>query len=636
MGFDPHTLEILQFPKIRDIVASHCFSSLGKELAFKLDHLIALEKVVEEIDLVTEMVKALERGQSPPFSGLSDIRLVVRRASIGAKLTPEQLLQITDVLLCTGNMYRYRMRLGEDLFALSDTLAGVEDFAPVAKTLQGCMDSRGNILDMASPELAAIRVKIHDKEERINHAIRRVLQDPEIRKILRYPNATFSGDHCVLPVAANHRQKVQGVIHRTSATGDTLFIEPTAVANLSSERACLKAEELREIGKILRHLSAEVGKIAKPLSFTLDILSHLDFLTGKAKFSSQLNMAPPLVAQGIPLWLKDARHPVLQHLFQTKQTEEKRQVVPVDIRLGDGYRILVITGPNTGGKTVCLKTAGSLCAMALSGLHIPASPGCTIPFLSGIFADIGDEQSLEQSLSTFSSHLTRITSIFQEANETSLVLLDELGAGTDPSEGSALGRAILDGLGERKSLGMVSTHLGDLKTYALKNPHAENAAVEFDTQTLRPTYRLLIGQFGKSNALRIAARLGFPADLLKKARRHFRFANKGKRIIQLQKERETEEQEREKTRLAQAAQREEQAAISQQELLQELQAAKIEALEKLRLEWKPGDLVLVERFGKEGVLRSVDSKKGLARVDVGLGQWEIPLKELFPPAQEAE
>lgn len=634
MGFDSHTLELLQFSKIREMVAQRSFTSMGKELAQGLDHLGAAGKIREEILLVSEMVRALELNQIPPFGGMSDIRLLVRRASIGAQLTAEQLLQVSDTLVCTGHMYRYRMRLPEVLMALADFLSEVEDFSLTAKSIQGCIDGRGNVLDMASTELAAIRVGLAEIEEKIQGQVRRIIADPEIKKILRYPHATFSGDHCVLPVAANHRQKIQGVIHRTSSTGDTLFIEPHAIAKLSSERSLLKVDENREIGKILRRLSGEVGKIAKAVAFTLEILARLDFVTAKARMSLDFQMTPPRIGEDSEIWLKEARHPILQHHLEQKVAPSNEQagfaIVPMDIRLGDGYQILIITGPNTGGKTVCLKTAGILCAMALSGMHVSASPGCKVPLLKNIFADIGDEQSIEQSLSTFSSHISRITTILSQANDRCLVLLDEMGAGTDPTEGAALGRAILDGLGERKSLAMVTTHLGDLKTYALKHDHALNAAVEFDLQTLRPTYRLLIGQFGMSNALRVARRLGFPDDLLLKARKHLRKKRKGRAILKLQQERARTEQSREVAREKEALKVMDDVRVIEEQRAQERELARMLALEEARNALKPGDKVLVQRFDEEGAIQRIDFKKGTALVNVGLGQWEVPIGELFP------
>src|SRR5262249_7596068 len=319
---------------------------------------------------------------------------------------------------------------------------------------------------------------------------------------------------------------------RTSSTGETVFIEPAGVASLSAERTVLKGEEDREVRRILRRLSGEVGRVARPLAHIIDILARLDLVTAKARFSRDYGMAPadPTVAGR---WgMGQARPPRLESLFRQDrlgpatanappppdaQPAAPREVAPIDVRLGHAFNLLIITGPNTGGKTVTLKTTGLLCLMAQSGMHIPAADGSAVPVFHQVFADIGDEQSLEQSLSTFSSHISRIAGILKVAGARSLILLDELGAGTDPTEGAALGRAILDELDRLGCLAMVTTHLGDLKTYAFHNDRAENAAVEFDAETLRPTYRLHIGQFGMSNALKIARRLKLPRDLLRRA-----------------------------------------------------------------------------------------------------------------------
>ncbi len=374
--------------------------------------------------------------------------------------------------------------------------------------------------------MAQVRQKLAELDERVQNQIKRLLRDPELRKILRYPNATVSGDHFVLPVAVNHRHKLQGIVHRTSPTGETVYIEPAGIANLSAEQSILKSEEEREIQKVLRRLTAEVGRVARPLSIAVDIMARLDFVTAKARFSHAFHMSVPDLAEDGQVWLRQARHPLLEHLFrheappaappgETPPPSKQREVVPIDVRLGQPFNLLVITGPNTGGKTVTLKTVGLLCAMAQAGLHIPAGQGSLVPAFDQILADIGDEQSIEQSLSTFSAHISRIATILRTASERSLILLDELGAGTDPTEGAALGRAILDELDQTGCKAMVTTHLGDLKTYAFTNERAENAAVEFDLETLRPTYRLHIGQFGMSNALSIAKRLKLPRDLLR-------------------------------------------------------------------------------------------------------------------------
>jgi DNA mismatch repair protein MutS2 len=663
---DSHTLDLLEFGKVRDLLASYAACSLGKELARQLEPGTDAERIRAEIALVSEMVDALGQGLSPPFGGLHDVRLIIRRAAIGAQLTIEQLLEVADTLACTGNVYRYRMKLPERLEGLSDLLAPVEDLGLVAKSISGCLDSRGHVLDMASRDLAQIRQKLADVDERVQNQIRRILRDPELRKILRYPNATVSGDHYVLPVAVNHRHKLQGVVHRTSSTGETVFIEPAGVASLSAERAVLKGDEDREVRRILRRLSGEVAKVAKPLTFAIDVLAHLDLITAKARLSRDYHMyAPDVNTQG-QLWLRQARHPVLEYLFRDdkrgngewerrnenpKPPEGQqpppadpspsfpiphspfpiREVVPIDVRLGYAFNLLIITGPNTGGKTVCLKTVGLLCLMAQSGMHVPAGEGSNLPIFSQVLADIGDEQSLEQSLSTFSSHVSRIASILRTADAGSLVLLDELGAGTDPTEGAALGRAILDGLDRAGCRAMVTTHLGDLKTYAFHNDRAENAAVEFDAETLRPTYRLLIGQYGMSNALTIARRLKLPRDLLKRAHRYLKRRQKrAPEMAQLQRLREEAEKAREEAMLAQHEAERQRDELRQKQVLLEREADEAAALRGARLRLQPGDPVRVPRFDKPGRIVRVDHKRNLAVVSLGIGQWEVPLEEVFP------
>ncbi len=645
---DNHTLELLEFHKVRDLLAGYAASSLGKELAKQVEPGTDADKIRAELALVTEMADVLGEGQSPPFGGLHDVRLTVRRAAIGSQLTAEQLLEVADTLNCTGNIYRYRTRLSERYQRLIEMLAPVEDLGMVAKTISGSIDSRGHVLDGASRELAQVRRQLADLDEKVQHHLKRLLRDPKLREILRYPNATVVGDHYVLPVAANHRQKLPGVVHRTSSTGETVFIEPASVASLSSERAVLKGEEDREVRRVLRRLTGDVARVARPLTFALDVMARLDLITSKARFSRDYHMyAPDLNDEG-KLWLRSARHPLLDYLFRTERQQalrspppadgsppspapEPREVVPIDVRLGHGFNLLIITGPNTGGKTVTLKTTGLLCLMAQSGMHIPAAEGSAVPVFRQVLADIGDEQSLEQSLSTFSSHVSRIASILKQADDKSLVLLDELGAGTDPTEGAALGRAILDELDRVGCRAMVTTHLGDLKTYAFNNDRAENGAVEFDVETLRPTYRLHIGQFGMSNALKIARRLKLPRDLLRRAHRYLRRRQRrAPEMAQLQKLREEAEKAREEALLAQHEAEQQAEEFRQKAVMLQREAEEAAALREARARLQPNDPVRVPRFDKPGKLVRVDHKRNVAVVSVGLGQWEVPLDQVFP------
>lgn len=645
---DSHTLELLEFEKVRELLASYAASSLGKQLCQQVEPLADVEKVRAELTLVTEMTGALGLGQSPPFGGLHDVRLVIRRAAIGSMLTAEELLEVAETLNCTGAMYRYRMRLGEQFQQLMAFLAPIEDLGLVAKGIGGCIDGRGHVLDMASPELSRVRQQLADVDERVQNQIKRLLRDPELRKVLRYPNATVVGDHYVLPVAVNHRHRLQGVVHRTSSTGETLFIEPAGVASLGAERAVLKSDEEREIRRILRRLSGEVGRVSRPLTYAIELMARLDRVVAKARYSQDFAMHPPDINTEGRLWLRQARHPLLEQLFRAERASvpgsqspspantptaplaDSRQVVPIDVHLGVSFNLLIITGPNTGGKTVTLKTTGLLCLMAQAGMHIPAGQGSSVPVFHQILADIGDEQSLEQSLSTFSSHVSRIATILRTADAQSLVLLDELGAGTDPTEGAALGRAILDGLDRLGCRAMVTTHLGDLKTYAFSNKQAENAAVEFDVETLRPTYRLQIGQFGMSNALKIARRLKLPRELLRRAQRYLRRRQRrAPEMAQLQQLREEAEKAREAALQTQHEAAQQREAYHQKMIALEREAELAVELREFRARLQPNDSVRVERFGQAGKIVRIDHKRNVAVVSVGLGQWEVPLDEVF-------
>ncbi|MBM4070814.1 MAG: DNA strand exchange inhibitor protein [Planctomycetes bacterium] len=632
---DAHTLELLEFDKVREWLAGYAASSLGRELARQVEPGTDAAFIRAELARVTEMADALGEGQGPPLGGLHDVRLLVRRAAIGAMLTAEQLLQVGDTLNCTGHVYRYRMRLPVRYQRLIDLLTPVEDLGTVARTISGCIDPRSHVLDLASPELGQTRRKLAELDERVQAKIRRLLRDPEVRKALRFPNATVSGEHPVLPVAINFRHKIPGVVHRTSSTGETVYIEPAEVASLGAERVYLKAEEDKEVRRVLRRLSGEVGRVARNLTLAIDTIARLDLVTAKARLSRDFSMTAPDIAAARQLWLRDARHPLLDSMFrqQNVATEngQTKQVVPIDVRLGHGFNLLVITGPNTGGKTVTLKTTGLLCLMVQSGLHIPAGAGSAVPVFRHILADIGDEQSLEQSLSTFSSHVSRIAGIFQQADESSLILLDELGAGTDPTEGAALGRAILDQLDRLGCLAMVTTHLGDLKTYAFANERAENAAVEFDIETLKPTYRLHIGQFGMSNALQIARRLKLPRGLLRRARHYLkRRQRRGPDLAQLQQKREEAEKAREQALLARHEAERQQEEYRQKVSALEKEAEQAAALREARSRLQPGDAVHVPRFDKVGRIVRIDHKKNAAVVSVGLGQWQVGIDEVIP------
>ncbi len=587
---DTHTLELLEFAKIRALVAARAACSLGKTAALQIEPSALSDDIQARQSLTSEMVEAIGSGLRPPLGGLHDIRHHVRRAQVGAVLESEELAETVETLRTIGNIERWIARIEHQFPRLAGLRFRIGEFSGVAVAIEGCLDSRGKVLDTASRRLSSLRREITQVVAHIQETLRQMLRSPDVRRMLRFPSFTMVGHHYVLPVIKDHRGEISGSVHRTSASNETVYVEPTAIGEQSAQLSFLRAREVKEIRRILRWLSSQVGQVSESLLGTLETMAELDLVFAKARLSVDYRMTPPGLNDQGRLVLRGARHPLLEALFRMdpalartaegnaavpgakplvvatpllqsaalevaaaatlpeheaqggqgrpepgddsgssegrgqrdRVSESKRTVVPIDLNLGVGFHILVVTGPNTGGKTVALKTVGLLAAMTQSGLHVPADEGCQFPVFDDVLADIGDEQSLEQSLSTFSSHMRRIAEILSKATPRSLVLLDELGAGTDPADGAALGRAILDELDAIGCHSIVTTHIGDLKTYALSNPRAENAAVEFDEQTLLPKYRLKIGDIGESNALKIARHLNLAEHVVARAEVYLR------------------------------------------------------------------------------------------------------------------
>ena len=651
---DAHTLELLDFDKIRGLVASYAACSLGKDAARRLEPLADIGAIRHRQAQTTEMADAIASGLMPPLGGLHDIRASTRRAQIGAMLTTEELAEVAEVLGAIGNLDRWLGKIGDQFPRLGSLKPQVGEFSGVADAIRSCLDGRGNVMDTASRRLSAIRREVGQEESKIQETLKRLLRSPEIKRILRYPNFTMVGHHYVLPIAKDHRGEIQGSVHRTSASNETVFIEPQAIAEQSAQLSFLRAKEDKEIRRILRWLSAQVGQVGDSLLGTLETLAELDLIHARGRYSLDFRMTPPDFNEEGRLVLRGARHPWLEFLFREETRpkpiptsvedeiaasvpvaeSEPRTVVPIGVRLGLEFQILVITGPNTGGKTVALKTVGLLAAMAQAGLHIPANDGSQLPVFDDVLADIGDEQSLEQSLSTFSSHVRRVAQIFAKAGPQSLVLMDEMGAGTDPTEGAALGRAILDELDSVGCRAIVTTHIGDLKTYAFTNPRAENAAVEFDVETLRPRYHLHIGDIGHSNALQIARRLDLPEHLVARAARYLE-ERQGERkadweVVQaLRKEAEASKQA---AMAAEVEARRIQEALAQRLSDSQRQAEDDSRVAKARALIQPGDRVVVPRFGydRPGRVVKLDPRKAMAVVAIGQMKWDVPIAELIP------
>lgn len=648
---DERTLELLEFDAVRRLVAARASSSLGRAAAMRLAPTSELDLIHERQAILNEMVEVIGAGLRPSFGGLGDIRALVRRAAVGGVLETEELAATLDALRAIAELDLWIARVGDRFPRLGGLRAGIGEFSGLVAAIGGCLDSRGRIIDSASRRLALLRGEIAKLEERIQETLRRLVRSSEVRRFLRYPNFTMVGHHFVLPVSKEHRGEIPGSVLRASSSNETVYIEPAAIGEQSAQLSLLKAREQKELRRILRWLSALVGQVAEGLLGTIETVAELDLIHAKGRYSLDYGMTAPILGGEGALVLRGARHPLLEAYFRgdraiTAETAaadprlesdaaaEPRVVTPIELALGSSYRALVVTGPNTGGKTVALKTVGLLAIMTQSGLHVPASEGSRFPVFDQVLLDVGDEQSLEQSLSTFSAHVRRITEILGLATTRSLVLLDELGAGTDPADGAALGRAILDELDAIGCRAIVTTHIGDLKVYALSNPHAENAAVAFDDVTLRPLYRLLIGDVGASNALKIARQLRLPEHVAARAERYLAERKNGnvpewELLVEARKE---AEEARRRALEAETESLRVQEVFARRLAELEQETRKGDVLVEARARLEIGDKVVVPRLGydRPGRLIKVDHRKRTAKVAIGHVTWDVALDEIIP------
>jgi DNA mismatch repair protein MutS2 len=499
------SLSTLEFNKIKEILKKYTNTPAAKDI---IDELVPYENIYEvneHLEETKEAFKLLYKKGSPPFDGLYDVRNAVSRAEKGSILSPEQLLKISNMLRCSRRFKEYvNHKDNEEAYrVLEDICEGIVPMKSLEDSIYLAIVGENEISDRASTTLFNIRKTLKEKNASIKDKINSLMRNNS--KYLQENLYTIRGERYVLPVKAEHKGSVPGLIHDQSSTGATLFIEPMSLVNLNNEIKELMLKEKAEIERILAELSNKIYDSIISVKNNSSLVWELDFIFAKAKYAEDINGTFPNVNKEGIIDIIEGRHPLI----------DPKQVVPISIYLGREFTSLIITGPNTGGKTVTLKTVGLIHLMAMSGMLIPARENSTICFFEEIYADIGDEQSIEQSLSTFSSHMTNIVNIINRANEHSLVLFDELGAGTDPNEGAALAIAILEELKSRKSRIVATTHYSELKAYALRTTNVENASVEFDVETLRPTYRLLIGIPGKSNAFEISRRLGLPEYVIK-------------------------------------------------------------------------------------------------------------------------
>ncbi|HHT88341.1 MAG TPA: endonuclease MutS2 [Clostridiales bacterium] len=503
-------LRTLEYNKIIQKLSELAGSSRGKELCASLLPHHELSEITRLQKETSDALSRLLRKGSLSFSGIHDIRPSLMRLKVGSSLGAVELLRISSVLDATLRIKAYGGCTGKDEDeiiedSLTEYFGGLEPLTQLSNEIKRCIISEEEIADDASPALKSIRRSIRITNDKVHSDLSSILNSS--KNVLQDNIITMRNGRYCLPVRAEYKNQFQGMIHDQSSTGSTLFIEPMSVVRLNNELRELAIKEKEEIEKILAGLSEMAGEYVDQLYYNYNTITGLDFIFAKATLSKTMKGSEPVFNNKGIINLKKARHPLI----------DPKQVVPIDIRIGSDFNMLIITGPNTGGKTVTLKTVGLLTLMGQAGLHIPAYDNSELAVFTEVYADIGDEQSIEQSLSTFSSHMTNIVSILQKADEQSLVLLDELGAGTDPTEGAALAMSILSYLHKRNIRTMATTHYSELKIYALSTEGVLNASCEFDVESLRPTYRLLIGIPGKSNAFAISSKLGLPEHIIEEA-----------------------------------------------------------------------------------------------------------------------
>jgi len=511
-------LRVLEYDKVRHLLAGFAVTAPGRERVAAMLPQLTADEVATSLTAISEMVALVSEQGSPPLGGCRDLRDALRHLRAeGSWLPPEELLAVLSSIETAEACRRFFLEREVAPF-LAGAAAGLVSLRALGRSLRASIGARGDILDSASFELGELRRGIQQLRGRIKRMLEDLLASDALAGVFQDRIITERGGRYVVPVRADHRGQLKGFIHDESASGQTLFLEPAAVLDHNNELQTLRREEQREEERILRRLAEAVRQESAVLGGNQEILARLDFVAAAARFSKAVDGVAPRLAAAPVVELKASRHPLL--LFHADGTARAEGAVPIDVLLAEGCDTLVISGPNTGGKTVALKTAGLLLLLVRSGLHIPVHPDSRVYLFGKVFADIGDEQSIEANLSTFSGHLTRIRRILAAADGDSLVLLDEIGTGTDPAEGGALALAVLDELRRRGARSIVTTHLNLVKGYAHLQGGVENAAVEFDSRTLAPTYRLHYGIPGASSAFTIARRLGLPEGVLAGAARY--------------------------------------------------------------------------------------------------------------------
>jgi len=650
--FDPANLRRLEFDKVKEIFRSFAATQPGKTLIDEVRPISDASEIQRLLDEAGEMMVIVYRGESVPLSGIMDVRQSLKRARVvDSTLPAEELKNIESVLSASRALRKFFFGLKSDVpvrgdFPLLQGWArGLVAFPDLEADISRSIGPDMSILDSASAELRRLRREIELMHGRIQTRMEQYVSSPSVKTLLQEEFTSERNGRPVVLVRAECRRQVPGIVHDTSRSGGAVYIEPMPVVELTNQQEEMRGQERAEIQRILLSLTAEVRTHANAIEQTAAVIAYFDFLNAKAQCARLFRMQVPRVGTRGVMHLRQARHPLLMASYERLHTTarlgtvgaghcprpevgkggalplqsevDSAGVVPIDVHLGENFDMLVITGPNTGGKTVALKTVGLLSLMAQSGLPITAKGTSEMPVFDGIYADVGDEQSIEQNLSTFSSHITHIAQVLKAATERSLVLLDELGAGTDPEEGAALGRSIMETLHHRRTRVIVTTHLMSLKEFAYATRRVENASVEFDAATLRPTFRLLIGVPGASSALVIAGRCGIPEQILRRAEQvlgdhHF----KVEELIEKMKESHKE--------LAEKMQQ----AGPEVQPPPAAHAAPVDTWAVLST-LKPGDPVYVRGWDVMGKALGIDKKRKRVEVELGRMRMEVDADDIF-------
>lgn len=597
---DDHTLRVLEYDTVRQMLAERSACSLGAERARELQPSPVFAFIKEGQQETAEAVKVTDAHGPFPLGGIHDIRRSLVHAEVGQNLSPHELLNITSTVIGSTKLKNFLIRHAEKAPLLADRAQGIEDFPQLLSDIELCIGRGGEVLDSASPALASVRTKIRITYKRVEEKLSAILSSSVTRGMLMDPTIVLRDGRRCLPVKAEFKRQLPGIVHDQSGSGATVFIEPMVVVELNNELRQLEATEQREVEKVLAKLTASVARLGTRLHSAVEIVAGLDLASAKAKLAADLGCVAPRLNQQGRVLLVEARHPLLN----------QESVVPISVHLGDDdTKALLITGPNTGGKTVTLKTVGLLTLMAQSGLHVPARDA-ELAHFTQVFADIGDEQSITHSLSTFSAHIRNIVRILKTLGTQALVLLDEIGSGTDPAEGAALAKAILGDLLAHNARIIATTHYGELKEFAYSRDGVDNAAVEFDPNTLQPTYRILQGVPGSSNAFHIARRLGMPprvvdAALENQSRAGAEAATIMQRLEKAKRNADNERQRAEKLRREMDV-----LKLKYEERLRDLESLRREAKERatqeaqaiIRQKTEKMDNIIGElrRIGKEG------------------------------------